>query len=146
MKGELENGVGCSVSEVSTMKMWYFTDEVQRDANELIPGISMVLEVVQEGIVFSQWLRILEQDRHRNKECVSQYMSLFSLLQSSRQPCRRMRCVSVTYGSVSHEGSFLVPVGLRLSGVLPPALLLGCHRVLSYRFASVCLCVSVCVD
>ena len=46
MKGELENGVKYSVNEVLKIKVWYFTDEVQRDANELIPGISMVLEVL----------------------------------------------------------------------------------------------------
>lgn len=55
------------------------TDEVQRDANELIPGISMVLEMLQEGIVFSQWLRILQQDKDINKRVYeSVHVSLFS--------------------------------------------------------------------
>lgn len=64
------------MNEVSKIKCGIFTNEVQWDANELIPGISMILEVLQEGIVFSQWLRILEQYRDRNKQLV--HVSPFS--------------------------------------------------------------------
>lgn len=60
------------------------TDKVQRDANELIPGISMVLEMLQEGIVFSQWLRILQQDKDRNKRVYESVHVSLSLLHSCR--------------------------------------------------------------
>lgn len=70
-------------------------------------------------------------------------MSLLSLPQCNFLEGECDVCLAVTYGSVSHEGSFLIPVGLRLSGVLPPALLFGCHRILSCRFARVCVCVLI---